>query len=448
MTAARAALALLLALGLSGCGDEPAAVAELRADIAERIDRDAADMAAARPGAPLPADFADALRGAIERDPGYRAALALEAEAMAATGIAAALRRPQLSANASLGALHEGDPVSDTTTGAAGDVTLSQLVYDGGASRGAMARARAQAVAAGADRAERGNMLALEAAQVWIELWQAEERLALLAARTGGLDDILDRIDRMAATGLLDRTARDATLRQIADLDLTRTDVAARRAEARIRFARVFGTLPDPLPAPRDLVTAEAARTLSADWRAAPKLIRAVAELEAAKAAQAEARAAFRPRVAVQAGLITPMEEGEATDATAGLRFSYVFGDGGRRKAQVAAATERVAALELRLAEAQARADAEMAVALERLAALEQALPLLARKVALAGAEAEAARSQIVTGQASLRQLVEAEMESYRAEDRRIQMQGEKLVLHLSMAAQVGALASVVGLAP
>lgn len=444
----RPILAGLFALALAACADDPAALAEMEAAIAERLDRDAAALTAPAPGAPLPAGFAPALRAAIERDPGYQAARALEAEALAAIGGVAAASRPQVTGTANLGGIREGDPVSKTTFGAAGDLTLSQLVFDGGETRGAVTRARAQAIAAGAAVAERGNALALEAARVWIDLWQAEERLALLEAKTAGLGDILDRIERMAETGMLDRTARDATLRQIADLDLTRTDVEARRAEARIRFARVFGHLPADLPPPQDLIPAGAARTLSADWRAAPALIRSVAELEAAKGAAAEARAGRKPRVALQAGLASPMEEDEPVDLSAGFRVSYVFGDGGRRKARIAAAEDRVAALELRVTEAGTRAAAEMEVALERLAAIERAAPVVARKAALAASEVETARSQIVTGQASLRQLVEAEIESYRAEDRRIQMQGEKLVLQMSMAAQVGALASVVGLAP
>lgn len=444
----RAVLPLALAAALAGCGDQPAALARMEAAIAERLDRDAAALTAPAPGAPLPAGFAPALRAAIERDPGYLAARGLEAEALAAVDGVAAAWRPQVAGNATLGGLREGDPVSETTFGAAGDLTLSQLVYDGGETRGGVTRARAQAIAAGAAAAERGNTLALEAARVWIDLWQAEERLSLLEAKTAGLGDILDRIERMAETGLLDRTARDATLRQIADLDLTRTDVEARRAEARIRFARVFGSVPPELPPPEELITAAGARTLSADWRAAPALIRAVAELEAAKGAEAEARAGRKPRVALQAGVASPMEEDEAVDLSAGLRVSYVFGDGGRRKARIAAAAERVAALDLQVTEAGTRAAAEIEVALERLAAIERAAPVVARKAALAAAEAETARSQIVTGQASLRQLVEAEIESYRAEDRRIQMEGERLVLQMSMAAQVGALASVVGLVP
>lgn len=444
-----ASLGLFTLLTLAGCAGEPEAVAEMRAAIAERLDRDAAALAApAADGAPLPADFADALKAATLRDAGYRAALAQEAEALAGIGGATALRRPQLSGSALLGGLREGSPVSDTTLGAAGDLTLSQLLYDGGESAGAITRARALAVAAGADRAARGNALALEAGRAWVDLWQADTRLVLLTGKTAGLADILDRIERMASTGLIDRAARDAALRQIADIELTRSDVEARQAEARIRFRRIFGTLPATLPAPEELISAGAARTLAADWRAAPALVRAVAELMAAEGAEAEARAAFRPRATLQAGVVSPMDEGEATDLSAGVRVGYVFGDGGRRRARADAAAERVKALGLLVTEAESRAAAEMAMALERLAAIERAMPLVDRKIALSTAEADTARSQIVTGQASLRQLVEAEIESYRAADRRIQMQGEKLVVQMSMAAQVGALSSIVGLEP
>ena len=50
------------------------------------------------------------------------------------------------------------------------------------------------------------------------------------------------------------------------------------------------------------------------------------------------------------------------------------------------------------------------------------------------------------TGQSNLRQLVEAEIEIYRAQDQQIAMQAERQVLLLTIAARTGALSRLVGL--
>ena len=432
-----------LALLLAGCGGGPEGLAAMRADLAREI---APAAASAGPRAPVPDRFDAALRAAVAADPSYRAARAREAEAMAAIGGAEAAWRPQLSGNATLGALREGDPVSDTTTGAAGDLTLSQLLYDGGAAGGAIDRARAEALAAEAARAAEANAAALAAAEAWIDLWQFDTRLALLDSRTRALDDLVAQIERMATNGMLDRAAHDAARRQIADVQLMRTEMQAGRDAARTRFTRHFGPPPARLAKPAGFADPAALGRLADGWRKAPALRQAAAELLAARAAEREAQAAFRPRVAVQAGVTSPMDEDETTDVTAGLRLSYTFGDGGRRKAALRAAGERVTALEAALQAALGRAEDEMRVASDRRAALARALPVVERKIALSGSEAGIARSQIVTGQSSLRQLVAAEIESYRARDEQIRMQCDMLKLELSILAGTGALTGAIGL--
>ena len=73
-------------------------------------------------------------------------------------------------------------------------------------------------------------------------------------------------------------------------------------------------------------------------------------------------------------------------------------------------------------------------------------MPLLADKLRLSRLEAETSRSQMLTGQSNLRQLVEAEIAIYRAQDQQIAMQAERQVLLLTIAARTGALSQLVGL--
>lgn len=439
----RRALCLLpAALALAGCALSGPGLEEMEAEVVRRLDPPAAGGPAA---APVPARFDAALKAAVLADPGYRAALAAEAEALAAIGGAEAALRPQVSGSATAGAIRETDP-EDTAAGLAGELSLSQLLFDGGAARGAIGRARAAALAAMAAREERANAAALEAARAWVELWHLDARIALLEDRTRALDGLVVQIERMAETGLVDKSALDAARRKIVDVDLAQAELAGQRAAVQSRFRRQFGALPAQLAEPRDFLGPDGLRAFAGAWQKAPGLRRAAAELLVAEAGVAEAAAAFRPKVALQAGLASPMEEDESTDVTAGLRLSYTFGDGGRRQAALAAARERARALAAALEEARDRAEEEMRIAIDRLAAIDRALPLIARKIALSASEAQVARSQLVTGQSNLRQLVDAEIERYRAEDQRLQMQAERLVLHLSIMAGAGELAPAVGI--
>jgi uncharacterized protein YpmS len=83
---------------------------------------------------------------------------------------------------------------------------------------------------------------------------------------------------------------------------------------------------------------------------------------------------------------------------------------------------------------------------MNRLDSLKKSMPLIQEKILLSKDEAKTARSQLTTGQADLRKLIDAKLENYRAEDRLISMQAEKLTLELLIAAKSGALSELIGL--
>jgi outer membrane protein TolC len=431
---------------LASC-DAPTKMSEMRATVEERL----TTFASEAPGAggeavALTQGLAPALRAAVSTNEGYLGAVALEAEAMGQVGVVASVRRPQLTGNANIGGIRETGTNADTTTGVAGGVNLSQLVYDGGASASAMNRSTALALSAQAGRVAQGNEIALSAAQAWINLWQYSERLRLMQARTAEMDTLIDQIERMASNGMLDRASLENVQRQIVDIKLEESRLVAGQAEAQVLFQRFFNARPSNVPQPSELVTATKARALAQDWQTAPGLQRQAAELLAAQAAVGEARSAFKPSARLQAGARSPLDSDESTDLTVGLSLEYSFNDGGRRKKQLEAAEARVAATDAQLSDAQRSLEAELQAGLTRLASIERAMPLLADKLRLSRLEAETSRSQMQTGQSNLRQLVEAEIEIYRAQDQQIAMQADRQTLLLTIAARTGALSRLVGL--
>lgn len=430
------------ALSLVACTSDKEAVREADAALASALSRPTEDISA--PIVDLGAGFVPAIRAAVRQDPGFRAAGDAAAEALQGIGVARAALRPQLSANANLGAIQETiDGDRETTTGGAGGLDLSQLVYDGGSSAAAIRQAAAEALAARAERDVVANELALEAARAWIDAWQFDARLALLEGRTGQMDALMTQMERMSSSGLVDRAALDAARRQIVDIRLEERRLRAEREEARARLARFFGAAPTTLERPSIPQVAT-----PAEGETAPDVARRAAELLVAESAVAQAEAAFRPKATLRAGVTSPIEESESTDVTLGLGLNYTFSDGGKRQATLDAARTRRSAAENRLSDARKSLETELATARSQLASVEESLPLVARQIELSTSEAKTARSQIATGQSNLRQLVEAEIEAYRARDRHIALRAERDLLRLTIAARTGALARRLELTP
>jgi outer membrane protein, adhesin transport system len=433
---------------LSACGNAPRDMADMQNVITERLagDHQSSVSGPGNASIDLNRGFAPALLGAVNADAGYLSAVALEREAFDQVGVAASIRRLQLSAGANLGAVRSVGAGGSNTAGVAGGINLSQLVYDGGASASAINRSTALALSAQADRRARSNDILLRAASAWIDVWQYSERLRLMNQRTSEISTVLDQIERMASNGMLDRASVDSARRKIVEIELEEASLQASYAEADVRFRHFFRVSSTSVSRPAELVSAEGGRQFAADWRNAPALQRQAAEMLAAQASVAEAEAAFRPRARLQAGARSPLERSDPIDLTVGLSLEYVFSDGGRRQRQLDASTARFDAMAAQLSDAQRGLEAELQASLTRLASIERSMPLIQEKLRLSQSEAETSRSQLMTGQSNLRQLIEAEIEMYRAQDQQIAMSAERQVLLMTIAANTGALSVLIGL--
>ena len=439
--------AFCLFLTLSACGEKPSDMGQM----ADKLTATLKEVASAEDelnNDTALSDFGEAIRQAVEANEGYRAALALEQEMTSRVEVAASQRRLQISGNTTMGGLREegGSQVDETTTGIAAGISISQLVYDGGESSSNINRATAEALGARAERIVRGNDIALDAARAWIDVWQFRARLSLLNTRTAEIETFVAQIQRMASNGMIHRAALNSAQRKIVDISLERARLQADKSQAEIRFRRLFNQRPNAVPQPAELFNVSQVRNQAEAWQNAPALQRSAAELISARSAVAGAQAAFKPRAKLQAGVTSPMEGDESTDTSIGLMLEYTIGDGGRREAQLEAAEARVKALEAQLQDALRTLEAEMATALHQLTTIDKSRPLVKEQLRLSKSEAQTAQSQLATGQSDLRQVVEATIENYRAEDRQIEMQAERSFLLLSISARTGALANALGL--
>lgn len=437
-----------IAVALTGCAAAPVGMERMSETMTARLMQPVReDVPEALPAMRVDLGFAAALRTAVEGNEAVLAAQAIARETLARVKIAESAKRLQVGGSSSLGGILErGSAQNETATGVAAGVNLSQLIYDGGETAANIDRATAEALGARAEVELRANDLALEAARAWIDVWQYQTRLKLLRGRTAEMNTVVGQIERMASNGMLDRAALDSARRQIVDIALEETRLKADLRQASVRFDRFFNHDPGMLPRPPELLSLAQARAQAGDWQLAPGLQRGAAELIVAQSAVAGAKAAFRPRARLQAGLNSPMQEGESTDTSVGLVVEYTFGDGGRRRAQLTSAEARLDAAETQLRDAQLSLVAELQVTLSQLAAIETSMPLVRQQMELSASEAETARSQLATGQSNLRQLIEAKVDNYRACDRHIMLEAERMALMLLIAARTGHLGRLIDL--
>ncbi len=388
------------------------------------------------------------VREAVVADDSYLEAVSLERAAKNQVDVARSSGRLQFRGNTNIGVIKEvDDPIADSTTsGVSGGLSISKLLYDGGRTASEINKSSALAISAQANREVKGNEIALSAAQSWIDLWQYGERLRLIRERTSVMGTLVDQIGRMATSGMLDRASVDAARRQIVDVKLEEMKLVTEQSKARLRFKSFFHKVSPVLTRPAELIDADRARRMLANLPESPTLVFAAANVLAERAALESARSEFRPQAFLRAGLQSPWEENESTDVTSGVSIEYTFNDGGRRQNALAAATERLEASEARFRDIKNNLKTELNSQLQRLTSIEDSIPLLQEKLRLSQSEAQASRSQLLTGQSNLRFLVEAEIEIYRAQDQEIKMQAERQVVLLTIVAGTGDLAEIIGL--
>jgi outer membrane protein TolC len=390
--------------------------------------------------------YATALRSAILENQEFAASVRRYRSAAARIRVAQSGTRPQITSNATAGGIFEGGDISGTSTGAAGEINLSQLIYDGGQTRANIAGATAQAFAARANIAVAGNEVGRNAARAWIDLWEADAQIVLVEERLNEIGPFLDRLERLVANGIVNRALLAAAERQFLDLKLEEEDLQAALRDAQERFNRYYGERPRSIPAPQRLFSdTELAQTANT-WPDSPALIAAAGELIAAERAVDAAQAEMRPTVSLRTGGNSPLGQAEEPDFNVGVVLQYTLGDGGRRKAEIERLEEQLEAGRATFEDTKSATRVEVETSLSRHRALRSNIPILEEQIRQLDVERSTLRSQITSGQSDFRRLIEAEILYYRARARLIGVRGLLAVLEITMTSTTGQLVDKLGI--
>lgn len=395
-------LAGLCALGLASCtgtGADTHARADGREDTGPVLAVGVGRMSPSLAGTP----FGQQVAAAVREHPALGAGAARISAAQAELDAERGRLLPQVTLGAETGTRLVGGAGGTRTTPV---LQISQLLFDGGASRSRSEAARARVTGQYSERLALASGIALNAVETYHRLLH-ERRLLALAERNlmvhreflGQMEERLEagagtEADLLAARGRL----ADATTRQIA--------ARGRLDKAEAGFREIFGAMPARMgelrPAPA-LPLLDEAELL----RSSPRVRSLEAELAAARAAVEAARAGRMP------GLFLSLEGARDAagqpDISAGLRLRYDLDTDGRRRAAVAQAEARVAEIESDL-DALGRQITRSLAVLRSDQRSGQARIRAARD-ALAANEAAvtASRDQFAVGRRSILQLLDAQ---------------------------------------
>lgn len=431
-------MALLL---VSACvSTKPVTDAQLNAEVAELRNRSSeeATKSAERRPVSVSQGYSLALREAIMQSPRYQQAIATYEEFQAGIRVAQSGGKVQGSLSATAGAIDEGS--GGSTTGVAGDVSLSQLLFDGGVTKASVNSASARAYGALYGARQAGNEVAMEAARAWGDLWQYSQRINILETRLRELEPLIAQIESLRTSGIVDRSAVAEAEKQIINVRLEQETLNARRTEAQERFNRFFSTRPSSVGKPVRLFTTAELQALQGAVSDAPELQVAAANVIATAYDAEAARGRLKPTVAVRTGVNSPLDQDDDPDATVGLVLQFQFSDGGRRRAEAEALENRLLAAREGLEDARRAADAEFATALASNMSLWKSWELVNQQTKTLETQLETIRSQIGSGQSSIGNLVETEIEYYRAMSRMVEIEAEIAVVEIGIAGRVGVL--------
>ena len=440
-----APLALAYTFLLIGCDYQKYTMDTIEGDVQALAGPDAAAQKVQAAAAAPSGKFVPDLRAAVADAPEYKAAQSAALEAAKGVDMARSLRKVQLEANGNMGMIREEAPSATTITqGVSATFYLSKLLYDGGESVAQVDGAIAGAFAAQAQAREQGNSLARDAGSAWIDVWQFTARNRLLAERAGKARDLQVQMQGLVG-GLIDVSVAKSAEIALRDLETEALRLQAEEADARARFARYFGTAPARLAQPPQLLTEADLAALPARWTEAPALQAAAAKVLVSQEEVNAAAARLKPTLGFRTGVNSPMSDTDSTDYVAGIEMRWVLGDGGRRRADVEARKARLTTDKETLEALKRKGRMELDIALSKRGSLRDSITMLRAQQTATSEENEILWSQLATGQASVRQLIDAEISAYRSVDRLLAAQAELARLDLELAAQAGLLLKKAG---
>jgi outer membrane protein TolC len=403
-------------------------------------------VARAAPKINVDAGFSKAVAAAVKSDPKVQMAKSQVLQQQALLGVTKSQLDFQFS-----GTVYAGiEDVTEKTNGIAAVVNASKMIYDGGQISNKVS-ADEYAVQFALER-YRANLdeRALEIGTSWVELERYQSLNRLISSRLTVLDPLIKQLEQIADAGVGDATQVAAAQRTVSMIRVTETDVQENLAQAELRFAQLFGTLPQKTMfdahgvsnAVPEKVTDRMAIEAPGLLASYAAYLGALKSLEATKARNS-VTVGFETKVQRPFG-----QSGYDSDESIGIVVRKVLYDGDKLHAEVQAAQAAVERQEADVKSTYRAGKKIVESATQSISSMDKAIDMARSNAQALKDEITLLRKQLVIGQSTLDSVLSAEARLYDAESKEIQFIASKRIAELTVLSAIGRLSSLVGINP
>lgn len=331
-------------------------------------------------------------------------------------------------------------------------VTITQLLYDGSATRNLVAQQSAQVDAALARLSTSKENTSLKAVQVYLEMLRRQEVVDLAKENLAHHDTTLKKIRERFESGVGTRVdvvqteGREAQSRS--NLLLAQRDVNDGMAQ----FYRVVGKNPDDLSQPGGVAGLPKSldEALQIAYAHNPQLVAAQSQLAAAVASHKQVVALFKPRFDLVLGATrnddVDGQVGPNDDNTALVRMTYNLYRGGSDKARLREAQAREYAARETVASVKRGVTQDVTVVWDQLKDLEQRLDYLKAHVDSTRQVLKVYNEQLSLGKRTLLDLLDVQNELLRAQVAYVTGRYTEILARYQLLASTGELLDKMGL--
>lgn len=380
-------------------------------------------------------DIKSKLKKAVWNDHATIAAQARLKESGASIIAVEGTLKPQLGLSVNAGVLREQlQSSTNDTVGAGANISLTQLLYDGGSTEARISIAQIAQIKAQTSFQEVASSVAFDAATALIDYRTSTARIDLLDGYLARGQVLTEQLSKLTSNGIINKSVYLSAQMELEDLSLGRLKLIETKKDSYERLSRFFMGVPKEFSELGSPIEGLSLSKLEGLWLSSPKVTAAAAEVLGAKQALDLAKAAMKPSVALSAGASSPMSEVGSTDFSLGVNINWTLGDGGQRKANIRSAEQRVIMLERNFSSTQDEVRRKIKSSLSQRLSLIQSLKQYRGQQTSAESQRDIAANQLSTGQVSIRQLVDTNIRAYRISDQVLVAETEQIILEYRLA--------------
>lgn len=334
-------------------------------------------------------------------------------------------------------------------------VTLSQLVFDTGATSSQVRRSQARSEGSGHQLASASETIGLRTALSFLEVLRLRELANIATESVEAHRRTLNLVTLLAEGGAGRRSDMQQAVARLAQALSSLYALQGQIEQAAADFRRLTDRMPGELDRPRSVaerLPAALDRAIEQALAEHPSVLAAQKDLESAQADREFSRSRLGPRLNLEMGVTQDHDvngiRGLNYERSAMLRLRYNLFRGGSDAARIRESEARIDEATSTLAKAQTDVERDVRQAWENLNADRLRLPQLLLYADTSAEVVEAYRAQFKLGQRSLLDVLNSESESFAARSGRASGEYAVLAGEYRVLASMGRLLDTLGVTP